>query len=276
MSGRLLANSVRFITTKRPCTASCPRRRFSSKNADACSPSTSIANQATASELTAKSDASTSNFIARHGPGDGIIKLNVGGKEFVTLRSTICSNRVLAEYVARAEANGEWTDGKTAVFIDRDPTHFGIMLTFLRNRVEGIAYNTKFTQRGMKKLNAYPKYVRLPRDRDVLQDLYVEATHYEIRSLQRQLCQSSIMTIVLSQFGAGGNPFDQASSFFKHFKRFSAITLVGTGGTIMATLQQDLDWLTGGRLNIKLPGVSDDEKKSETAEEEKAGEASLA
>lgn len=218
-----------------------------------------------AAVATTESSSSSLTHIARHGPGDGIVKLNVGGKEFLTLRSTICSNAVLAEYVARAEANGELVkDGGSAVFIDRDPTHFGIVLMYLRNKVEGIAYNTKFTKKGVKQLSRTPKFVRLPKDKpDVMQDLYVEATHYQIKPLMRQLCEASVLTTVISFFGQGGNPFDQAGSFFKHLKRISAVALVGTGGTVMATLQQDLDWLTGDRFKIKLPGVEEKGKNKE-------------
>jgi hypothetical protein len=47
--------------------------------------------------------------IVRHGKGDAYITLSVGGTEFHTLRSTINSNAVLADHVARAEANSEIT-----------------------------------------------------------------------------------------------------------------------------------------------------------------------
>ena len=60
------------------------------------------------------------NPVVRHGPGDGCITLNVGGKEFQTLRSTVFANEVLAKHVVRAEANQEITKSG-AVFIDRDP-----------------------------------------------------------------------------------------------------------------------------------------------------------
>ena len=179
--------------------------------------------------------------FARHGPGDAVIKLNVGGKEFVTLRSTVESNAVLSDYIRRAEANGENLDGGSAVFIDRDPTHFGLILAFLRNRIEGIAYNSKYDKLGVHVyLHKKPKYVRLPKDEHVLEDLFVEATHYRIKELQHQLCEASLMTMLFSQFG-GGNPFAQASSFFKQFRR-TGVALVGSGSIITA-FQQDVDWL---------------------------------
>jgi BTB/POZ domain len=202
--------------------------------------------------------------LSRHGPGDGVVKLNVGGKEFLTLRSTIQSNAVLADYVARAEANCEFNGG--AVFIDRDPTHFGVILTFLRNKTEGIAYNSRFSAKDCHKTLAHkPKYVRLPNDQGVLQDLYVEACHYKIFDLQKQLCEASIVTSVFSYFGGGGNPYQQASDFFKRLRTWSAVAFVGTTGGIMANLQADLDNMLGDR-SFKLPTLSDGEKvkKSQT------------
>lgn len=83
-----------------------------------------------------------SSQVPRHGHGDRLVKLNVGGKEFQTLQSTLQASPLLAEYCARAEANGE-LESTGAIFVDRDPTHFAIILTFLRNKTEGIAYNSK-------------------------------------------------------------------------------------------------------------------------------------
>ncbi|EOD36770.1 hypothetical protein EMIHUDRAFT_47209, partial [Emiliania huxleyi CCMP1516] len=61
-----------------------------------------------------------------------VVNLNVGGKSFITLRSTLAESPTLREYVERAEANLEFSkDGAT--FIDRDPTHFPIILAHMRN-----------------------------------------------------------------------------------------------------------------------------------------------
>lgn len=207
---------------------------------------------ASASNTIVKCDEPATSLV-RHGPGDGVVKLNVGGKEFLTLRSTIQSNAVLADYVARAEANSEFNGG--AVFIDRDHTHFGVILTFLRNRMEGIAYNSKFTAKDCHKtLSRKPKYVRLPKDVGVLQDLYVEASHYKIYDLQKQLCEESFVTSVFSYFGGGGNPYQQASDFFKRLRTWSAVAFVGTTGGIVANLQADLDKMLGDR-SFKLPTI---------------------
>jgi hypothetical protein len=176
--------------------------------------------------------------VTRHGTGDGIICLNVGGTEFLTLRSTIASNSVLADHVRRAEANLELTR-EGAIFIDRDPCQFDIILQHLRNKVEGLSYNSSsvavgiktkwFQQFGYKKTTNMirPKtYVQLPKESEKLRDLYVEATHYRIPELQAALCEQSLWVTFASAFANGGNPFDAASTLLKHVRR----GLIATGG----------------------------------------------
>jgi hypothetical protein len=175
------------------------------------------------------SAAVVNNGIERHGPGDAVIILNVGGQQFQTLRSTIASNQVLNEYICRAEANRELTEGK-AVFIDRDPTHFAFILTFLRNRIEGVSYNSKWGKGA--------KYVQLPQDGDVIKHLYVEASHYRIAELQHQLCGQSLLVSLMASIG-GGNPFEAATTWIKNLQR-TALAFVG-GGSIMTGLNLDLD-----------------------------------
>lgn len=87
-------------------------------------------------------------IIQRHGPSDGVITLDVGGTKFRTLRSTVAHNAVLMDHVARAEANSEMSvaggsasasaSATAAIFVDRDPKHFGMILTYLRNRADGV------------------------------------------------------------------------------------------------------------------------------------------
>src|SRR5210317_384150 len=76
-------------------------------------------------------------IIHRHGPNDRVITLNVGGKQFQTLRSTISQNSVLYAHVLRAESNSEYL-GDKIVFIDRDSKHFHVILTYLRNKADGL------------------------------------------------------------------------------------------------------------------------------------------
>jgi hypothetical protein len=221
------------------------------------------------SETEMAESSSEVSSVIRHGPGDGVLKLNVGGKEFMTLRSTVESNPVLGEYIHRAEANGEiLRDGGKSVFIDRDPQHFGLILAHLRNKAEGISYNAHQAIGGIK-LHKKPKYIRLPKDNPgALEDLYVEAQHYKMEDLQYHLCSTGIMTRVFSFFGGGGtNPFEAASNFVKQARR-SAITLLGTG-SIIGAMQQEMDWLG---INIKLPTFNkkdgSDEKKKKATDNE--------
>eukprot|EP01032_Pedospumella_encystans_P015234 gene15234-17440_t len=62
----------------------------------------------------------------------GIVELNVGGKDFRTTMSTLCS---VDGYFARMLQNGNWADGKDGkpIFIDRDHTVFAGILTYLRS-----------------------------------------------------------------------------------------------------------------------------------------------
>lgn len=237
---------------------------MSSTEGSAESSTTLLTGEASASDCTPTSIP----LVPRHGSGDRLIKLNVGGKEFQTLRSTLQASPVLAEYCARAEANGELEAGG-AVFVDRDPTHFAIILSFLRNKTEGVAYNSqrsRFTDHVVEncgggelngdaslysvatnsmKLATHPKYVRLPKIDDknygLLEDLYIEAQHFQLRELERQLCKSSIWVTIMSFFNGGRNPFQTFTEFLQTARR-SALALVG-GGSIYGAFQAELAWL---------------------------------
>ena len=91
-----------------------------------------------ASPSEAIAEATSQHQIIRHGSGDGVIFLNVGGQEFTTLRSTVRINPVLWRHVSNAENNNEFTKGG-AVFIDRDSSQFGLILQHLRNRAENLS-----------------------------------------------------------------------------------------------------------------------------------------
>lgn len=158
--------------------------------------------------------------------------------------------------------------GSSPLWVDR--------LTYLRNKCEGIAYNSKYAKGGhLAILNKHPKYLRLPKDDNVLQDLYVEATHYQIGPLQKQLCEQSILTTLFSY--TGGNPYEKANTFFKNATRFGTVALVGGTGSILATLNDELDWLLG--FHVKLPFRNDDDDNDNIKKEapkEETGELQLA
>ncbi len=160
--------------------------------------------------------------IVRHGPGDACITLNVGGKEFFTLRSTVNGNAVLADHVARAEANQEVTMNG-AVFIDRDPEHFCFVLNHLRNRME-LTTSRHFDNKSMKQKSLTVStfsaaHVELPTDPRVQRELYVEAAFYRIPELQSALCKSSMFTSLASVLNkSGGNPFDVATKLLARLR----------------------------------------------------------
>lgn len=189
--------------------------------------------------------------VSRHGTGDAVILLNVGGKEFSTLRSTVATNPVLAEYVARAEANQELfvKGGSTAVFVDRDPTYFPLILNHLRNKVEGLSYysaSSKAKKSVLAKTSTVTKtreyHVQLPKDISALRDIYVEATHYRIPELEQASCKQNFMVTLVNFFGGSGggaNPFDQASRLFQVTRR--TLVAMGSVGTVAFTAQQDIN-----------------------------------
>jgi hypothetical protein len=218
-----------------------------------------------------------------------LLVLNVGGKEFTTLRSTVqeCS---IARAITSAEAKGEaakTANGTTTVFIDRDPTHFPLILTYLRNKAEGIAYNNRNVKKKSHRvvdamvpskfyteMAKYPRYVRLPKDEGALEELYVEAVHFELTELQHQLCRTSFMVNLMSALGGGRNPFQTANEAMKVFRN-TVLTLVGTGGIVggvTATLQADMDWLKG----IVFPGRREKQEKAKAEKNQTASPASPA
>ena len=198
----------------------------------------------------------TLGAVTRHGPGDAVLTLNVGGKEFYTLRSTVNSNAVLADHVARAEANKEITK-HGAVFIDRDPDHFHLILRHLRNRVELASTSTLVDNSKQQSstsllgsshghLTKWTKAnIELPKDPRVLRELYTEATFYRVAELKEAICTTSWLANIVSFFSKNSNPFDSAAKFLGRLRAgLIAMGSLGTvGGTVFVSLQQDLDSL---------------------------------
>ena len=224
-----------FLTNKPPY----PRSRFHTSRT--CSEDAT----ATAIAETEPIGKETAQQIERHGVGDATITLNVGGKEFHTLRSTVCSNPVLAKHVYRAEANHEITKNG-AVFIDRDPEHFGFILKYLRNRMDAIEYSSlhSYNSPAMLKSFTNSSSVLLPKDENVLRDLYMEAAFYDITELKHKICKKNWLANLMGIFGAG-NPFDTANRFVAQARNATlTVTAFSTaGGTAWLTAQDDLSWL---------------------------------
>ena len=186
--------------------------------------------------------------IRRHGPGDGVITLNVGGKKFQTLRSTVAQNEVLMDHVFRAEANAELSDGE-AIFIDRDPAHFAVILTYLRNKADGV-YTSPYAAKKLMKFGSKhgqdsadnhckalkavptkaiaeavsPAYlIQLPKDSKILKEIYFESKHYNITELTDHICSRQVLTRI---FSGMTNPFEKAATAIAAGKRF--LVLLGT------------------------------------------------
>lgn len=195
--------------------------------------------------------------IERHGSNDACITLNVGGKEFHTLRSTVNSNAVLADHVARAEANKEITKNG-AVFIDRDPKHFDFILGHLRNRIE-LSTVKHFNKNTLHMLTK--SFTELPKDSKVLRELYVETTYYQIPELQDKLCSQSWLANLIGFFNKKVNPFESATKMVAQLR--AALITVGSlgtiGGTFAVTMEEEWDSL------LKKVGIRGEKEKEAAA-----------
>ena len=191
-------------------------------------------------------------MIQRHGHGDGVITLNVGGTKFQTLRSTIAQNAVLMDHVARAEANAEISSTDGAVFVDRDPKHFGMILSYLRNKADGVhrcpstaatlklmrfggnkddvarRNNAQTVSSSLAKSMSSASFVQLPKDTKTLTEMYFESMHYDIPELTNQICSQQSLARLLNVFGSA-NPIQVATTAFTFGRR--ALMLFGTVGT---------------------------------------------
>mmetsp|Transcript_42525 Transcript_42525/g.77687 ORF Transcript_42525/g.77687 Transcript_42525/m.77687 type:complete len:236 (+) Transcript_42525:126-833(+) len=193
-------------------------------------------------------------LIQRHGPSDGVITLNVGGKNFQTLRSTIAQNEVLMDHVVRAEANPEIiTSGDHAIFIDRDPKHFGTILDYLRNKADGVFRHPSVAQRLMKFSNNNKQVsadncqaakdvttqifsIPLPKDSKTLTEMYFESIHYNIPALTDRICSQQSLTRIFETFGSN-HPFQMASTAIVAGRRILVLfggMLTGMGGWLYA------------------------------------------
>ena len=183
--------------------------------------------------------------VTRHGRGDACITLNVGGKEFYTLRSTIAMNAVLSDHVVRAEQNHEVLRNG-AVFVDRDPEHFPLLLKYLRNRAE---YDTLRDYLDKTTLQRTVKFfIDFPADPKILRELYIEAVFYRMDDLQSMLKESNTMvqlaTVISKTTGTAGtiNPFDWIIKFWAQFRSLlMGISVVG--GSYYVAVQNEWNWI---------------------------------
>ena len=148
--------------------------------------------------------------IQRHGPGDGVVALNVGRKKVQTLRSTLAQNKVLMEHVLRAKVNaGIMSSGDNTVFINRDPKHFGTILEYLRNTANGVYRNPSVAQRLMKLGNNSRQasgdnncqaaknvkaFIELSKDPTTLIKLHFKLLYYNITKLTEHIDSQQLST----------------------------------------------------------------------------------
>lgn len=220
-------------------------------------------------------------LVPRHGEGDGVITLNVGGKEFITLRSTIQDNQVLYNRVLQAEANQEFTKG--AVFIDRDPTYFHLILQHLRNRADMMHYPRSFQSsskyaifsRAMpdKAKTIFRKrdvLIQLPEKKEAVRDLYVEARYFQIAELEALLCSLDWYTRAAQWFGSGAsNPFYAASQAITTARR-ALVASSGFGivlGAQNEELVKNIKGLLSDFVTLFTGGKPNDDSSGKTGEE---------
>eukprot|EP00980_Cylindrotheca_fusiformis_P007833 scaffold1669_cov129-Cylindrotheca_fusiformis.AAC.44 len=186
-------------------------------------------------------EAAEQSLITRHGNGDGVVTLNVGGKEFITLRSTLQINEVLNARVLKAEANEELIKG--AVFVDRDPTHFGLILQHLRNVADSITLSRPANKNAWLRLISRSKNevnIQIPEDITKLRELFVEARYFKIKELEDALSGYDLFTWVASVISGKGtaNPFHVAVNAMKMVRN----TLLTTGslGVLIGAQNEEL------------------------------------
>ena len=166
--------------------------------------------------------------IIRYGANDNVLQLSVGGKQFKTLKSTIASCPRMVDLCYLGKMNKEMSEGGR-VFIDRDPELFPYILTFLRNRVEGLSLANAAAN-----VANLQRHVHLPNERRKLRDLYVEAKFFGLEDLQEDIRESNVFTSILGPLLGGRNPFDQVNNIIMNAQKL----VVGVGGvaTTVATV----------------------------------------
>mmetsp|Transcript_12442 Transcript_12442/g.19162 ORF Transcript_12442/g.19162 Transcript_12442/m.19162 type:complete len:309 (-) Transcript_12442:121-1047(-) len=207
--------------------------------------------QSSSSTVATTATNTATQIIQRHGPGDKVITLDVGGKKFQTLRSTISQNKVLYDHVLRAESNLEYAGD--AVFIDRDPKHFDVILAYLRNRADGFlvgssdaaATTSSMLRLGQNQSNSSPSppspfqftsTIQLPSDSKLLSEMYIESIHYQIPEMQDLICSRQVLTRIFNLFGSN-NPFQLAGSAYVNMKRLLVLfggVMTGAGSWVYA------------------------------------------
>ncbi|CAK9066490.1 unnamed protein product [Durusdinium trenchii] len=173
------------------------------------------------------------NAVDRYGTGDAVVKLSVSGTKFLTLRSTLAHSPVLDAIVTSAIHNEELSnDG--AIFIDRDPKHFPVILNHLRSKAEGRQTFKNPCKWSCKEGHS----VMLPKDPSELRDLFIEAEHFGLPELRGRILKKRKVAHMVSLFsGSAGNPFDLAARSLSTLRNMALVGAT-TAASGMALLQQ--------------------------------------
>ena len=203
--------------------------------------------------LPAETTTIESTVVPRRGLGDAIVTVTVGDKKFKTLKSTLQLSPVIWDALLRAEEQQPQQES-TNLFLDRDPKHFPTILAYLRNKVDKVSYNrechpckprskpreqseTAFFQNK----HHHTKYIRIPKDADPadLEDLYLEATYYQLEDLKTQLAHGTFVLRASQVLGGTTtitNPFERTKELVKTLRNASvAVAGMGTGAAAYLT-----------------------------------------
>ncbi len=210
--------------------------------------------------------------MPRRGLDDEIVTITVSDQDFKTLKSTLQLSPVIWEALLAAEKQKEDPSSPTTVFLDRDPKHFPVILAYLRNKVDDLSYNRECGIKPVTKENAkmskvfkrksvgyfndtYTKHIQLPKDADatMLEDLYMEATYYQLEDLQNQLQHGTMAVWALNLFSGDGsirtNPFERAQEFIK-ITRNTSIVVAGMGTGAWTFLTDSTNSVTNAALSL--------------------------
>mmetsp|Transcript_52559 Transcript_52559/g.114775 ORF Transcript_52559/g.114775 Transcript_52559/m.114775 type:complete len:312 (-) Transcript_52559:285-1220(-) len=167
-------------------------------------------------------------IVERLGEGDHVVELNVGGKTFIALKSTVQVSPILAYHIAAAEEHEGLKMGK-AVFIDRDPEHFAVILNFLRSKAAETGPRRCVVQE-LRKVSS----LTLPKDYNKLKDLFVEAKYYGLHDLAKIACGQRGLSKFYSLAGGLGNPLDGAARLAVTLRRAAVVFSGLLGGGLLA------------------------------------------
>lgn len=98
---------------------------------------------------------------------NGVVTINVGGKEFLTLLTTLSKADTISKFIGGEKVRNMVCLQDGSIFVDRDAKHFPLIINFLRD--------FELFQR--------ERMVSIPTDETQLDELELEAKFYGIEQL---------------------------------------------------------------------------------------------